>query len=121
MKVRYRTVIQEGTGLSILVSDEDIKKGEKFLYLKKDIIVAKNDINVHDNPTHFKIITAKLIQTELYNFNPGDTFQVKFRGRNYKVEEYVRSTTGNNYCIASSQKILYAFFHDKIVYYEKRK
>lgn len=41
-----------------LLNTDDIKKGEVFLCLKEHIMLAENDINVHDNTTHYKIIGA---------------------------------------------------------------
>lgn len=41
-----------------LLSTDDIKKGELFVFNKKKIIQAENDINVHYNQTHYKIIGA---------------------------------------------------------------
>lgn len=45
-------------GQYYLLSTDDIKKGEVFLYLKQYVMLAENDINVHDNTTHSKIIGA---------------------------------------------------------------
>lgn len=45
-------------GQYYLLSSDDIKKGDVFLCLKQHILLAENDINVHDNTTHYKIIGA---------------------------------------------------------------
>jgi hypothetical protein len=41
-----------------LLSTEDIKKGEVFMFNKRKILLAENDINVHYNKTHHRIIGA---------------------------------------------------------------
>lgn len=59
-------------GRYYLLSTDDIKKGDVFLCLKQHILLAENDINVHDNTTHYKIIAA----SKEYNFEEKQNNQI---------------------------------------------
>jgi len=58
MAVKYKIIIVPEYNKAVLVTNEDIEKGERFLYNKKFIMIAKNAINVHDNSSHYKVIAT---------------------------------------------------------------
>lgn len=53
----------------------EIKKGELFLYrgAKIKVLIAKNDINIHDNSTHASVIKVRKLKTTKI-MKPIDTF-----------------------------------------------
>jgi hypothetical protein len=56
--IKYKVIYAPGLSKLVLVSDEEIETGELFLYLGKEVVRAKNPINVHDNSTHYKLIAG---------------------------------------------------------------
>lgn len=60
-----------------LLSTDDIKKGEIFMFNKRKVMLAENDINVHYNKTHYKIIGA----TNPYNVKNEHGIMLLDRGK----------------------------------------
>ena len=56
-----REVTSIGENIYTVEFDKEIKKGEPFLYIgiQTKVLIAENDINVHDNSTHIAIISMK--------------------------------------------------------------
>jgi len=53
--------IKIGENIYTIEFGREIKKGDPFLYkgTKTKVLIAENDINVHDNSTHSAIISMR--------------------------------------------------------------